>query len=395
MNTYSFTRNRAVTPANAGVYGSLLAQGVQVLFLCAALLALAACAGPRGSLAFSKSYKKPSSSPVVAAFRNLAPVVQYGAGDGYGSSGGYTLLPGDTFQKIAAQYGVDLGDLIAMNGNVSLTPGARIKLPAPRAYRVRAGDSVMILSRMFGLSPQEILSRNHLSATTPLRVGQVLSLPSATGPTRTSTAPAYVQMVSYHPAPVQRMDLRSDIPVAAPRMGLMTPPPQKPMAQAASFTPAPTIARPLPQAQGEAPAVQRQLSPLQLSSYVPARAGNRFMRPVNGQVLSRYGAKSGGLYNEGVNIAAPRGSAVRAADNGRVVYVGSGAKGYGNLVLIKHADGYITAYAHMDKVLVTDGQIISRGESIGTVGSTGNVDRAQLHFEIRKGRTSIDPVAML
>ena len=123
--------------------------------------------------------------------------------------------------------------------------------------------------------------------------------------------------------------------------------------------------------------------------------GRPFLKPLQGRVLSSYGGKSDGRYNEGVNIAAKAGSPVRAARDGKVAYIGNAVEGYGNFILIKHGDEYITAYAHLGKALVKEGTVVKRGQVIGTVGTTGNVDRAQLHFEIRKGRKSIDPVSMI
>ncbi len=110
-----------------------------------------------------------------------------------------------------------------------------------------------------------------------------------------------------------------------------------------------------------------------------------------GPVLSAYGPKPGGLHNDGVNIKAPKGAPVRAAENGVIVYVGSDLKGYGAMVLIRHADKWMTAYAHLGSVMVKKGAVVKLGETIGTVGSTGNVDQPQLHFEIRHGTDALNP----
>ena len=123
----------------------------------------------------------------------------------------------------------------------------------------------------------------------------------------------------------------------------------------------------------------------------PPRAGSGFIWPVDGRVLSSFGAKPNGLHNDGVNIAAPRGAAIRAADNGVVAYAGKEIRGFGNLLLIKHADGLITAYAHSDTILVARGDTVTRGQVIGKVGTTGGVDSPQLHFEVRKGTRAVDP----
>ncbi len=97
------------------------------------------------------------------------------------------------------------------------------------------------------------------------------------------------------------------------------------------------------------------------------------------------------MHNDGINIEAAAGTQIRAAENGVVVYAGNELRGFGNLLLIKHADGWTTAYAHADTLLVRRGDRVNRGQAIATVGRTGNVDRPQLHFEIRKGPRPVDP----
>lgn len=119
------------------------------------------------------------------------------------------------------------------------------------------------------------------------------------------------------------------------------------------------------------------------------------MRPVNGRIISQFGPKKDGLYNDGINIKAVRGSAVRSAENGIVVYTGDDLEGYGNLVLIRHENRMMSAYAHLDKTLIKRGAKVARGQSIGTVGSTGQVDSPQLHFELRKGSNPLNPMKYL
>lgn len=122
------------------------------------------------------------------------------------------------------------------------------------------------------------------------------------------------------------------------------------------------------------------------------KSSNKFIWPVKGKVISSFGAKKGGLYNDGINIKAVKGSEVRAAESGVVAYVGNELKGYGNLVIIKHSSGWITAYAHLDNFSVTRAQQVKKSEVIGTIGMTGNVDSAQLYFGLRKGRDALNPL---
>jgi len=118
---------------------------------------------------------------------------------------------------------------------------------------------------------------------------------------------------------------------------------------------------------------------------------SKFIWPVNGSVVSNFGVVGKGRRNDGINIKAAQGTNVKAADKGVVAYAGNELKGFGNLVLIKHADGYITAYAHNDKLYVKKGQTVLRGEKIATVGSTGSVNTPQLHFEVRAGKKAVNP----
>ncbi|MEM7256007.1 MAG: M23 family metallopeptidase [Pseudomonadota bacterium] len=127
----------------------------------------------------------------------------------------------------------------------------------------------------------------------------------------------------------------------------------------------------------------------------PARSSKKFLWPLEGSVVEQFGAQGAGLYNDGINIAAPQGHIVRAAENGIVVYTGSDLGGFGNLILLRHADGYISAYAHVSTISVKRGQNVKRGETIAKVGSSGLVDTPQLHFEIRKGGDAINPILML
>ena len=120
-------------------------------------------------------------------------------------------------------------------------------------------------------------------------------------------------------------------------------------------------------------------------------ADGRFPWPVNGRLLASYGSANGGPHNEGINIAAPLGTPVRSVDAGTVAYVGNEVKGYGNLVLVKHANGWISAYAHLEGVTVKKGDPVSAGQVIAKVGDTGGVGEPQLHFELRRGSKPVDP----
>lgn len=281
-----------------------------------------------------------------------APVVNLGA-DIDSATGAVMVSRNDTLYDISERYGLSMRDIIEVNGIAppyTINTGQRLKLPAPREYRVEQGDSLYRLSRMFGMSMTDLARQNNLSAPYTLQAGQNLKV------SRNST-PAVVQTASYTIQP------KVETPKA-----LQTMPSSRP-----------------------AKVEQAVIKPPVKSSTIGKPVDKGFVWPVKGQVLSSYGPKENGLHNDGVNIAAPRGSAVGAASAGQVMYVGNALKGFGNLVLVRHDNGWITAYSHLDTIKVARGQNVSQGDAIGTVGSTGRVDTPQLHFEVRRGSQALNP----
>ena len=128
---------------------------------------------------------------------------------------------------------------------------------------------------------------------------------------------------------------------------------------------------------------------------ISARSASKFSWPIRGRILSQYGAKNGGLFNDGINISANMGATVKAAENGVVAYAGNEVKGMGNLIIIQHSDGWMTVYAHLDSMFVRRGSKVSVGQQIGKIGKTGKVDKPQLHFELRKGTKAYNPISYL
>src|SRR5439155_585506 len=123
--------------------------------------------------------------------------------------------------------------------------------------------------------------------------------------------------------------------------------------------------------------------------------GSRFPWPVHGHVLASYGVAADGTHNDGINIAASRGTPIKSVESGIVAYVGNELRGYGNLVLIKHTNGWISAYAHCDEVLIRKGDPVYKGQTVAKVGATGGVTEPQLHFELRQGKRPVDPRGFL
>jgi murein DD-endopeptidase MepM/ murein hydrolase activator NlpD len=120
-----------------------------------------------------------------------------------------------------------------------------------------------------------------------------------------------------------------------------------------------------------------------------------FRWPVNGRVIAAFGPKPSGQQNDGINVSVPEGTPIKAAEDGVVAYAGNELKTYGNLVLVRHSNGYVTAYAHASEILVKRDDVVKRGQIIAKAGETGSVSAPQLHFEVRKGSTPVDPVPFL
>lgn len=287
--------------------------------------------------------------------QNPAPVTIYGTSAGEGSAGVHNIVESDTLWSISNRYNLSMRDIISYNhlkAPYKLSVGQRLRLPPPREYEVRAGDTIYAVSRIFDVSMTDLVRMNNLQNPYVIVPGQILQLPLE------RTQDERVQ----------------DTQVAS-----------VPSAQSGEHIPAPS----------QKPARLSNASRAKITNQTPARSSSRFLRPVSGDVISGYGPKNGGTYNDGINIRAPRGSAVKAAENGVVVYVGNELKGSGNLVLVRHADRWMSAYAHLDSISVKRGQTLARGAKLGTVGSTGSVSEPQLHFELRRGTKAINPQSYL
>lgn len=303
---------------------------------------------------------------------------------------------GDTVWRISERYRLPLRDIIDINGlraPYHLSAGQRLQLPPPQEYKATSGDTVTGIARMYGVPASQLVSANKLKAPYHLKQGQVLRIPAAVRPSRTQIAVR--QPVAGAPAmPPAQMNTHvatSSAPVTVtvtsappqpvpPESSRVYPPPSSPAAQkAAAITGTPPVR-----------SVSAGAAPASMVS-TGAVSAQGFVWPVRGKVISSYGPKPGHLHNDGINIAAPRGAAVAAAAAGTVTYVGDSLASYGNLVLIRHSNGLVTAYAHLDRVHVARGDVVKRGQAIGTVGSTGTVATPQLHFEVRKGIESLNP----
>jgi murein DD-endopeptidase MepM/ murein hydrolase activator NlpD len=300
----------------------------------------------------------------------------------------YVVKTGDTLIRIADALDTTVQDLAKDNGLKApyvLRPGQRLKGPAipAKAYVVGPGDTPFSIAKRFSVTAEALKAQNGLKRSAAIRAGQKLVLPRGyrdKGPltvtTRTS-APAEAPEPTMAPAP------RAYIPPEPPPSALpaspqpYSPPPSAPQATAPTvrpYSPPPSIAGPVggPTSAGALPDAQISLL-----------GRGRFIWPLKGEIISDYGPKQTGQRNDGMNIAASIGDPVLAVASGDVVYAGDQVPGFGNLVLIKHADGWVTAYGHLSKVEVKMQQRVAQGQEIGLAGDTGGAPRPQLHFEVR------------
>jgi murein DD-endopeptidase MepM/ murein hydrolase activator NlpD len=239
---------------------------------------------------------------------------------------------------------------------------------------IQSGESLYTIARHYDITAEAIISANGLSSADKIFVGQRIIIPGRADLLASMDKPI---PGGVKPVPVMPIDptKTAEITPVKPLPSSLTPP-SGPTATSQPATQVAT-AEPMPP---KVPAVDPQLS-----------GADKFRWPVSGKVITDFLASN----KTGIDIDAPAGSAVRAAENGTVIYVGSGVEGYGNLILIRHPNGYVSAYAHLASTSVVKGQTINRGDSIGAVGMTGSVSRPELHFELRMGATPVDPVPLL
>ncbi len=299
------------------------------------------------------------------------------------SGGGrVTVRQGDTLSSLSQQYGVPVDSIQTANnlpdgrlrvGQVLVIPDTKIAAtptpatPAPRVatatptvkpgertYVVQAGDTPAGIAKKLGANEKAIMVRNDIRADA-LQVGQTLVIPPETA------AP-----VAQSPGSGVRTVKTTTIPAPGSSAGAAKAPNK---------------------AQTSA---SRVSSTAQLPNPEPL-SGNSFRWPVKGRVISGFGTKPDGGHNDGINISVPQGTPVKAAENGVVAYAGNELKGYGNLVLVRHANNWVSAYANNEELLVKRGEKVSRGQVIAKAGATGSATQPQVHFELRKGSRPVDP----
>lgn len=339
----------------------------------------------------------PLSSGVVGT---TAPVINH---KGWSTAGGTTIVAqyGDTIDSLSRRYGIP-ADVIAVTNRLTpgtqLQPGSKIVIPtystnapvqsasatattpassAPGTYTVKPGDTVWSIARATSVTPTELLAANGLSSNGTIRVGQTLKVPGGSGGSPATVATglpettlnqqkAAIDEAASPPAVEQPKEVQiASLPSEAGKVG-------------AAVTQTDATDQP---AAKEAP---------------PTSDGaDGFRWPVRGRIVSGFGKQSDGANNDGINLAVPEGTPIKAAEKGTVIYAGNELQGYGNLVLIQHKDGWVSAYAHAEELLVKRGETVQRGQVIAKAGATGSVSQPQLHFELRKGSQPVDPLPHL
>lgn len=279
------------------------------------------------------------------------PLLNYGPNTWWGreTPDYVTVRKGDTLYSIARRYDVPIRELIETNNirpPYGLKIGQKLRMPDAKYHVVSKGDTLYNISKRYNVDMRQLSRTNNLREPFTLSIGQRLLLPG-------SIVTKQASVSSYSPTG------------SAKKKSSSSWKPQKSKSKTASY-----------------------------SSSVKKRS-SKFAWPVRGQVISKFGVIAKGRNNDGINIKAPLGTTVKAADAGTIAYAGNELKGFGNLILIKHSGGWITAYAHNDSLNVRKGQKVRKGEKIATVGSTGGVSSPQLHFEIRAGKKAVNPLNYL
>jgi murein DD-endopeptidase MepM/ murein hydrolase activator NlpD len=245
----------------------------------------------------------------------------------------------------------------------AMRPTAVAAMPAAATVHVvNQGDTLRSIAHRYHVSVAELARANNLDTGAKLKLRSRLTVP-----TKAAAVPA---------APAAAPQQAAMAPAAAPRLASAAPQQSARLAQAS-------------------PAAEDGPTESTIKASETTGALPTFRWPVRGKVIAGYGAKTNGKANDGINLAVPEGTPIKAAEDGVVAYAGNELKGYGNLVLVRHSNGYVTAYAHASELLVKRGDTIKRGQVIAKSGQSGEVASPQLHFEIRKGSNPVDPLQFL
>jgi lipoprotein NlpD len=318
-----------------------------------ALLALPAL------LLIAAAPKAPSEPPPVWEVRTVRPTATEVKAQTV------VVKPGESLSHVALRTGAGV-EAIARENRIDppyrIGPGRKLKIPAGRYHAVGKGESGIAIARAYGVDWSRIAELNRLEEPYILRAGQRLIVPS----TR-----EVAKMSLEERAAAFRIDIDDLVSGAEPAIA--------------------PKARPVPPTRSA-----RRVLPatVAVAEPPPQSFSGRFIWPIAGRVLRRFGQLDSGVRNDGIDIATAIGMPVKAAADGVVAFAGELA-GYGQLVLLRHGDGWLTAYGHAQRLLVKRGQAVSQGQTIAQAGASGNADQPKLHFEVREGRKPVNPARML
>ena len=247
-------------------------------------------------------------------------------------------------------------------------------------YTVKPGDSLYQVARANKVKFSELQNVNGITDPRKVKPGMVLKVPAGAPVAAAET--------------LAQTSTPEAAPVAAPRMT------QNTTTQPTVINAGKQVASLETKASDAVPDAAPAAKADKVAAAAPQAAAqsvdtSKLRWPVNGRVIAGFGGRPDGTHNDGINMSVPLGTEVHAAESGVVAYAGSELKGYGNLVLLRHDNGWVTAYAHNDELLVKRGDKIKRGQVIGKAGKTGTVDQPQVHFELRQGSKPVDPTPFM
>ena len=340
---------------------------------------------------------------------------------------------GDTLSVLSRRYGVPVETIMGANdlsdgrlhiGQELVIPGAKAQQqtaaagakaqqtaeaqsPAPtgETYKVQKGDTPYSIAAKLGVSQKALMERNKLRANS-LQIGQVLSVPAKTAQNVAANAPKETKPASATEPQVHVVKTTTITAPGAASTGQGSPGQGSSLAEEEDDQANGAKAKNKPDQKTKS-ATEVAASPevtgegsghVATNEQLPTpdpMSGNSFRWPVRGRVISEFGARPDGGHNDGIDLAVPAGTSVLAAENGVVAYAGNELKGYGNLVLIRHANNWVSAYAHNEEILVKRGDKVRRGQVIAKAGATGSVSQPQVHFELRKGSRPVDPTKFM
>lgn len=322
-----------------------------------------------------------------------------------------TVLEGDNLYKISKRYEIGIREIILENHMVEpykLTSGQKIRLPEPRFYTVKNNDTLYSIAMVYAVKMSKIIRENNLSESFILNEGMVIKLPSKVQEIEyygNSQKNTNKEEQLYKSDEVERLEKPIVDSNKVTRVG--SPKLRRQVISDNHLYSIPKLRKNFNKA--SIPMLKKYSSIPKLRNYYFSNISSansnrnynksnyklRFMWPIRGKVILKFGPKKGGVYNDGINISSKEGKSFVASERGEVVYSGNELRGYGNLVLIRHPQGYITAYSHSKDVLVKKGDYVNKGQVVGYVGSTGDVLSSQLHFSIRRGKRILDPLKYL